>query len=484
MGQAQRTIGEAWGLEERKVRKPDITNYCLIFNLLLFGCLKAHKDDSKVNQTIFNLGGNGNAAFLSNTGSSVFNSKESIKEACTRMRSAGVTEVYTVVWNKNKTLATSIKVTINGIDIPLQTFKNYVGPNNRPRDTFREVLESCSDMNVYAWFEYGTLVTPGEIELGEFLKRVELEKSRIKPSRDNLMVSDQFAMTALLSGWLLTNKNGQKFTTKPSRGKFLFGHMDPMNQQVLDFLTSYFQSLTARYSQYKNFKGILLDDNMGLPPDFGYSANMIQRFQNPLIRTANSRFDPIRDFTDGGLINQLNPFNSTFPNFNPNSMSKNESYAWQKFRIGIVSRMFENIRRSLDRKFKILLSPVGLLENSQAFSLDWEFLRSHRTVDRVIMQAYYDDLCNHVDFLRELELSNNQPDSIAILSSLAIPLLQQVVMLTNQINYPIALFTWGKIQPANAKMRENEKRLSKRLGRNIDDQWRACNEIKTQPESK
>ena len=87
--------------------------------------------------------------WITNTGSSVLNSRLQIREAVMQCKDQGLTDLFMVVWNNGKTM------------FPSQVMSQYVGQAQDPvftgRDPLQEMIEEAHavGLRVHAWMEFG-----------------------------------------------------------------------------------------------------------------------------------------------------------------------------------------------------------------------------------------------------------------------------------------------------------------------------------------
>ena len=87
--------------------------------------------------------------WITNSGSTVLNSRQQIREAVMQCKDQGLTDLFMVVWNNGKTM------------FPCQVVKQYVGvgqdPAYRNRDPLQEMIEEAHGvgLRVHAWLEFG-----------------------------------------------------------------------------------------------------------------------------------------------------------------------------------------------------------------------------------------------------------------------------------------------------------------------------------------
>lgn len=87
--------------------------------------------------------------WLTNTGSSVLNSRQQIREAVMQCKDQGLSDLFMVVWNNGKTM------------FPSQVMSQYLGQEQDPlykgRDPLQEMIEEAHavGLRVHAWLEFG-----------------------------------------------------------------------------------------------------------------------------------------------------------------------------------------------------------------------------------------------------------------------------------------------------------------------------------------
>ena len=180
--------------------------------------------------------------FFTNVNSSVYNSRENIRQALKVVADLGFKKVYPCVWNKNNAFWNSTKV----LEVLGKTSVSAYGN----RDVLQEFIEEAKPFNlkVIPWFEYGLKVV---LKKGESPTNSEWVDSGIK------FVS---------MGWLTGKKNGMQ--TLPFKWGVQKGFLNPNNPEVISFL----KTLVSELTQY-SVDGILIDDHFSMKPGFGYDKD-------------------------------------------------------------------------------------------------------------------------------------------------------------------------------------------------------------------
>ncbi len=87
--------------------------------------------------------------WVTNSGSTVLNSRQSIRDAVMQCKGQGLTDLFMVVWNNGKTM------------FPSQVMQQYIeqpqDPVYKGRDPLQEMIEEAHTvgLRVHAWFEFG-----------------------------------------------------------------------------------------------------------------------------------------------------------------------------------------------------------------------------------------------------------------------------------------------------------------------------------------
>lgn len=154
------------------------------------------------------------------------NSESELERTITDLHKQGINRVYICVWNQGKLFFQSKTM----LDLNLNSM---IGPNRLQWAI--NAAKKLNDMEVFAWFEYGTMVSYGGL-------------------------NNDFANYANSNGWLLGEAKNWYW-------------MDPSNKEVLDFLSGIL--IDAQQSD-PYLKGVQLDDHFGWPREFrgGSEAKM------------------------------------------------------------------------------------------------------------------------------------------------------------------------------------------------------------------
>jgi uncharacterized lipoprotein YddW (UPF0748 family) len=195
-------------------------------------------------------------AWLTNVGSEILKSREKIKEAVQLAKSAGLTHICVVTWNKGYTQYQS------------ETLKKYFGVSIDPaygnRDPLQEIIEEAHKENIkiIAWFEFGF-----SSNYGAGGKHI-LEK---------------------YPHWAATDEKGKVLVENG------FTWMNSFLPEVQDFVTQLVLEVVKNY----DVDGVQGDDRLpAAPVRGGYDNYTINKYKKE-----HNGAEPPRDYLDAAWIN-------------------------------------------------------------------------------------------------------------------------------------------------------------------------------------
>jgi uncharacterized lipoprotein YddW (UPF0748 family) len=177
--------------------------------------------------------------WITNVDSQVLFSKDSIKRAVDVCKKNGINTIFTVVWNKGRTLYPS-KVMKHTFDLEID--EQLIG-----RDPLREMIDAAHQQNikVFAWFEFG-------FSADAYGKGVH-----ILPKKPN---------------WAALGKDGQVVV------KNGFRWMNALDPVVQDFMLSLICEVVKKYPDLDGIQG---DDRLpAMPSEAGYNPETLREFMS------------------------------------------------------------------------------------------------------------------------------------------------------------------------------------------------------------
>ncbi len=176
--------------------------------------------------------------WLTNTASTALDSRANIKETVTRCKSAGINNIFMVVYNNTRTLYPS-KVMQNLIGVSIQ--EKFAG-----RDPLKELIEEAKLQNikVHAWFEYGF---------------------------SSSYSASGGAIVSAKPGWAAKDVNGNLVV------KNGFDWLNGFNPEVQDYIMSLIKEVVNNY----DIDGIQGDDRLpALPSTAGYDDYTVALYKS------------------------------------------------------------------------------------------------------------------------------------------------------------------------------------------------------------
>ncbi len=176
--------------------------------------------------------------WITNTGSTVLNSRQQIRDAVMQCKDQGLTDLFMVVWNNGKTM------------FPSQVMEQYVKQAQDPvfkgRDPLQEMIEEAHavGLRVHAWMEFGFSYS----------------------YKDSLSVWNK-----TYPGWAGRNAKGHLLQ---KNGFYWWNALHPGPRQ---FLKELVEEIVMRY----DIDGIQGDDRMpAMPSEGGYESETVHAYGN------------------------------------------------------------------------------------------------------------------------------------------------------------------------------------------------------------
>lgn len=204
--------------------------------------------------------------WLTNVGSQVLYSPESIKGAVKNCRKKGINHIFVVMWNKGRTLYPS--------KIMRDSFGIEIEEALQGRDPLREIIDAAhaDSIKVYAWMEYGFAAENSGF--GEHILRLRPDWAAL--GQDGKVVV----------------KNGFKW-------------MNALDPRVQNFMINLLKEVVLKYPDLDGIQG---DDRLpALPSEAGYNPEIVAAY-----RAENNGQEPSHPKNDANWVNwraaRLNQF--------------------------------------------------------------------------------------------------------------------------------------------------------------------------------
>lgn len=244
------------------IKKNSIALWVTMSCLFLFGnCQKGSiplevKPDTPVT-TLPPISQHVRGVWLTNVGSQVLYSPESIKSAVKNCRKKGINHLFVVMWNKGRTLYPS--------KIMRDTFGTEIEEALQGRDPLRELIDAAhaDSIKVYAWMEYGFAAENSGF--GEHILRLRPDWAAL--GQDGKVVV----------------KNGFKW-------------MNALDPRVQHFMMALLKEVVIKYPDLDGIQG---DDRLpALPSEAGYNPAILAAY-----RAENNGLEPSHPKNDANWVN-------------------------------------------------------------------------------------------------------------------------------------------------------------------------------------